>query len=369
MNIIRRIIAGIKNEWPLKALAIVLAIVLWGYVISRDNPPTQEQKKLLVEAVNVPQNLITTSIQPSEVEVTFQGRRRAMAAADLQAVSLTADLSGRPTGEHTVSLAVQGLPANINAVLGTRLVRVTLDSQTSIEREVTVETVGKQAEGFRLGRARVSPGQGTIIGASRALREVELAVATVDISGLNTTLQKEVAVELRDDRNVRIANLQTTPATVKVVVPITKVATRTVPLTPRLSDPPESYKVSSVQTSPSTVTITGNEQDIEKVEYISTVQIEIGNLRGSRTFTPSLVFPDRVNPVGIAAATVKVITERVALPQPPASEPPGGGTGEAGSGSSGAGAPELSPDESDGTGAPADESPPANTPGENPEAG
>jgi len=329
MSILRQIIIAIKNEWPLKLFSILLAVTLWGYVIAQKNPPIQEQKMLAVETAGTPANLIATTIQPSEVEVTFKGRRRTMAAVDLSTVHLIAELSGRSTGEHKVPLEVRGLPENVDATFERRLARITLDVKTSVERQVTVEPIGKQAEGFRLGTPQVTPGKVTIEGASSTVRQVARVVASVDISGSNKTLQKQVGVEPRDEYNVLITGLQTEPSQVSVTVPITKVATKTVPITPQLSDPPAGYKVSSVQTSPSTVTITGQESAVNDVEYIRTVEIGIGDLRGRGTFTPTLVFPEGIESVGVGAATVTVTTQQTALPETseePAAEPGEGPT-------------------------------------------
>ncbi len=326
MSILRQILTAIKNEWPLKLFSILLAMILWGYVITQKNPPIQEQKILPVETAGTPANLIATTIQPSEVEVTFKGRRRTMAAVDLSTVRLVADLSGLSTGEHKVPLELQGLPENVEATIARRLARITLDVKSSIERQITIEPIGKQAEGFRLGKPQITPRKVTIEGASSILRQVARVVAPVDISGLTKTVQKEVAVELRDERNMLIGGLRIRPTKVQVTIPIRSMATRTVPITPQLSKPPTGYKVSSVQTSPSTVTITGEESVVADVEYIRTAEIDISHLRGRRTFTPTLAFPEGIESVGVGAATVTVTTQQVALPEAP--EEPAAETGE-----------------------------------------
>ncbi len=357
-NVAREIAEAIQNEWPLKILSLALALVLWGYVITTTNAPTQEQRTLAVEVVNTPGKLVTTSIQPREVEVTFQGRRRALAAADLSEVAVIADLADlgdEQIGEHTIPLQTGPLPSTISAVLSQPAARITLDQKGSTERAVEVELLGKQASGFQMGTPRVSPTRIAIEGANSALREVARVVAVVDVSGFNSTVQKKITPELRDERNVPIPGLQTRPPTVEVTVPITKLATKTVPIIPRLSDPPGGYQIGSVQTTPSTVTIAGDESTIEKIESINTAHIDISNLRGEGTFTPSLVFDADVKSTGVSGARVTVTTKRVALPPPP--EQPEPEEGESGTDSSGSAPPALSPDTD--TETPTDEAPPA----------
>ncbi len=324
MSIIRQIIIAVKNEWPLKVISILLAIVLWGFVVTQQLVHTD--KTLPIEAVNAPAGLVATVIQPPTVKVEFKGRQDAMDKAKLTQTRVVADLAGRALGENSVVLEIRSEPPGITASVERKVVRVTLDAKSSIQRTVTVETIGKQAQGFRLQTPHVQPETVTIEGANSELRDVARAVAVVDIWGLTNTVQKEVAVELRDERNVLITGLRIQPAQVQVTVPIRSVATRTVPITPQLSDPPAGYEVSSVQTSPSTVTITGEESAVEDVEYIRTVEISIGDLRGRGTFTPTLVFPEGIESVGVGAATVTVTTQQAALPE--ASEGPAAEPGE-----------------------------------------
>ena len=327
MSIIRQIIIAVKNEWPLKVISILLAIVLWGFVVTQELVHTDET--LPIEAVNAPPGLVATVIQPPKVNVKFEGRQQMMDKAKLTQTRVVADLAGRVLGENSVVLEIRSVPPGIRASVERQVVRVTLDARDSIQRSVTVETIGKQAQGFRREPSRVQPETVTIEGASSELRNVARAVAVVDISGLTKTVQKEVAVELRDERNVLISGLRTQPAQVQVTVPIRSVATKTVPITPQLSDAPAGYKVASVQTSPSTATITGEKSAVEAVEYIRTVEIGIGDLRGRETFIPNLVFPEGIESVGVGAATVKITTQQAAPPEAskePATEPGEGPT-------------------------------------------
>jgi len=323
MSIIRQIIIAVKNDWPLKVISILLAMVLWRFVVIQQL--VHIDKTLPIEVINAPSGLVATVIQPPQIKVQFAGRQQVMDKAKLTQTRVVADLSGRVLGENPVVLEIRNVPPGIRASVERQMARVTLDAKSSIQRSVTVETIGKQTQGFRLETPSVQPETVTIEGASSELRGVARAVAPVDISGLTNTVQKEVTVELRDERNVLINGLRIQPAQVQVTVPIRSVATKTVPITPQLSNPPAGYEVASVQTSPSTVTITGDEAAVADVEYIRTVEISIGDLYGRGTFTPTLVFPEGIESVGVGAATVKVTTQQATLPQASEKQPPATG--------------------------------------------
>lgn len=308
-----RIIELFKHQWPIKLLSLILAISFWAYV--RENPPVRKQMQLPVTFINRPQGLVVLSTRPEEVEVTVQSRGRSISGSDLGNIRLVADLAGAQIGQQQVPIEAQGVPDHVEVILHKQIVMVTLDKLVSDERPVIVELRGLPAEGYRAQSARVRPNQVTVRGASSRVRSVERVVAVTDISGYSATAQVQCTVEARDERNVVIGDLRIEPDQVQVTVPITKLATQTVLITPNLSDPPVGYQVTSVQTSPNTVAITGDADKVKALEYLSTEHIDISDRRDQHTFTVNIDFPPGIKSMGVDAVNVTVTVER--LPPPP----------------------------------------------------
>ncbi|HSQ35100.1 MAG TPA: hypothetical protein VLQ89_03820, partial [Candidatus Binatia bacterium] len=60
------------NNWQLKALAMLLAVLVWAIISGREKTYSEKTLKIPVEIVNVSPNLEVVSIQPEEARVTMR---------------------------------------------------------------------------------------------------------------------------------------------------------------------------------------------------------------------------------------------------------------------------------------------------------
>lgn len=308
-----RIIERLKNQWLLKLLSLALAISLWAYV--RENPSISKQIDVPVATINTPRGLVVLSKQPDEIEVTVQSQRGSLSESVLDTIRLVADLSGTHVGQQQVPVELHGVLGDVEAIPHKRLVMVTLDKLDSKQRPVIVELRGIPAEGYSAQAPQVQPNEVTVRGPSSLVRSVARVVAVADISGYSATAQLQASVEARDERNVAISGLHVQPAQVQVTISMTKLVTRTVLVKPLFSAPPAGYQISSVQASPTTVPIAGDADKVKRVEYLSTERIDISRLRGKRTVTVHIDFPDGIESMGVGAVSITVVMQK--LPSPP----------------------------------------------------
>ena len=312
-------IKRLSHQWPLKLLALALAVFFWAYV--RENPRTQERLHMQVVPINTPEELAVLKVQPEAIWVRAKSRRLSISEAELRAIELVADLTGAGLGEQLVPITIEGRPGDIEIIPEDSVVRVTLDKLISQPRPVLVETTGVVAEGYRDESPQVQPDQVVIRGAASQMGEVARLVAVVDISNATATVQRQTPVQVRDEENVRIGGLTIEPAQVQVTIPVSAVATWSVTITANLSDPPPGYQIDSVRLDPKMLTITGVPSRAREVEHLSTERIDISNLRDTQTFTADLEFPAGVRSMGIAAVSVTVAVKE--LPSPPEESEPG----------------------------------------------
>ena len=310
-----RIIERLKHQWVLKLLSVALAISLWAYVHVRESSPVRKEIQAPVACINIPQDLVVLSTQPDEIGVTLQSQRGSLTDSVLRNIRLVADLSGAQIGQQRVPVELYGVPSDVTPILYERLVTVTLDERVRARRPVIVEVLGIPAEGYSAQSAQVQPDEVTISGPSGVVRAVERVVAVADVSGYSATAELQVTVEARDERNVVVSGVQFQPTQVTVIVPVTKLTTRTVLVKPNLSEPPPGYQITTAQTSPNTVAIAGNADVVEQIEYLSTTRINISELRGKQTFTVDIGFPQGITSMGVGAVSVTVTVKE--LPAPP----------------------------------------------------
>ncbi|MGC9320289.1 MAG: CdaR family protein, partial [Armatimonadota bacterium] len=96
--------ASLLDNWPLKLLSLMIAIILWFYVLGKADPQTTSRLSVPVTVTNVPDGLETISVAPEQTEIRVRGRRSALEATATERIRLVADLSGAKVGSNSVRL-------------------------------------------------------------------------------------------------------------------------------------------------------------------------------------------------------------------------------------------------------------------------
>lgn len=325
----------IRANWPTKLLSLVVAIVLWFYVLGSEDPQTTQAIDVPVQVINKPDDLEVISIKPETVELRLRGRQSAFSNGDANRIVMQADLRGVKLGENQVPLRVARLPYTLTALPGyPATATVELDKIIRRDRPVQYIRRGEPARGFVIDSVNLDPNAVTVIGATSIVSRVARVVVVVDTSGLNTSMEFLAEVEARDHRDVVVNGVNFEPRRVKVSVNLQQVDVKTVPVRPVLGDPPSGWRVTNVTTDPPVVTVTG-ESGLDQVTSVSTAQVDISGLRGSKTYAVSLNVPRGLSVLGAASVEVAVTTQGPGSPTP--SRPRGtgaaaGGTDQTGDG-------------------------------------
>ncbi len=327
-------------NWPLKALSLIIAIILWFYVLGSEDPTTTQAITVPVRAINTPEGLAVISISPETVELRVRGRESAFGNTDPSRVVLEANLRNARVGENEVPLRIARLPYALSVLPGYPMTAtVQLDKVIQRARPVQYVRRGEPAGGFIIDAVTVEPDEVNVIGATSIVSRVARVVVVVDTSGLNTSSEFEADVEARDSRDVIVNGVSFQPERVRVRVTVRQVRVKTVPVRPVLGSPPSGWRVVGVSTTPVVVTVTG-EGGLAAVDSVSTIPLDISGLRGSKTYSVPLNVPAGLSVLGPAAVEVTITTRSTAAPAT------GGGGGPATGGEPAAGGDE-SPAEED----------------------
>lgn len=317
------------ENWPLKLLSLIVAVILWFHVLSVEDPQTTQAVTAKVVPINEPADLKSISLTPETVELRLRGRESALAQAHTGRIRMEANLRNARVGENEVPLRVAGVPLNLSVVPGyPTTARVVLDKIIERGRPVHDSVRGEPARGFVIDDVTVEPQEVTVRGATSVVREVARAVVVVDVSGINQSAPFEAEVEARDNRNVVVSDVEFDPPSVTVTVNVRELNVKYVPVRPVLGTPPPGYRVVAVRTDPEIVTIT-SENDLSGVSTVATLPVDISGLRGTKNYSVSLNVPEGLRVEGPASVQVTVTTRSTA----------GGGSGggaESGEGAAGA---------------------------------
>lgn len=306
----------IRANWPTKLLSLVVAIVLWFYVLGSEDPQTTQAIDVPVQVTNKPDDLEVISTQPETVELRLRGRQSAFSNGDANRIVMQADLRGVKLGENQVPLRVARLPYTLTALPGyPATATVELDKIIRRDRPVQYIRRGEPASGFVIDSVNLDPNAVTVVGATSIVSRVARVVVVVDTSGLNTSMEFLAEVEARDHRDVVVNGVSFEPRRVKVSVNLQQVDVKTVPVRPVLGEPPSGWRVTNVTTDPPVVTVTG-ESGLDQVTSVSTAQVDISGLRGSKTYAVSLNVPRGLSVLGAASVEVAVTTQGPGSPTP-----------------------------------------------------
>lgn len=110
----RGLLRALVRRWPLKLLALGLAIVVWA-AVTGENPIVQDYKVPL--DVSVGSQWLVSSSPPSAANVRLRGTESMLRRVDPLALGLRVDLRNAAAGEHNVQLGaaqMTGVPQGVD---------------------------------------------------------------------------------------------------------------------------------------------------------------------------------------------------------------------------------------------------------------
>ena len=283
------------------ALSIVLAVLMWFYVTSLENPARiTEFTEVPLEARNVGQNLKIIRALPN-VDVTVQAPQNLMSTLRQGDVHPYVDLQNLNAGVHQVpiQLEVNGAAGRslISWSVDPREVQVQLEAQATRVLTVTARTQGTPALGYGIQQPQVDPGEVTVSGPQDAVGRVAQVIVEVNVSGEATTRQGLISPVALDAEGQRVPGLVFEPEAVQVVVPIELLLSYKVVAVRAnvVGNPAPGYSVVAIIPEPRSVTICcAAEEVIEPIQSLDTEPIGITNTTSTVITSTRLIIPDDV---------------------------------------------------------------------------
>ncbi|MDU2065072.1 MAG: CdaR family protein [Sporomusaceae bacterium] len=268
---------GLKDKnIAAKIFCLIMAVVLWLYVMNEQNPSIEASYTIPLEVKNLSAGY-TLIDAPESVRVKVRGARSTIAAISASDIGAYVDLKGVTEGRHTIK---------INAVVPTSLElvevnpdKVPLRIDTAISRSLPVEIkyTSSLPPGLTLGKVTVNPEIVTVEGPrslldqmDRAIIQIDLSNRTVDFSGTFNVL-----IVNKDGREVEGAAPH--PGQVTVEAQLIQDNKKTVDVKPAFSGQlPAGYVFKQIQVIPAKVELSGTKNLIDPIEYVTTEPITIG---------------------------------------------------------------------------------------------
>lgn len=285
-----------RNNKVNLVISILLAIILWAYVVGQVNPATKQTYTnipVTIENENVLWNQGLAIEDPGSitVDVTISGTRRAVNALSKDDIKVTADVSQLSRGRNTVTLRVSK-PENISVSrISDETVTIIVDDLVTKTVDTRAKFTGKSKGSSEPGEVSVSPSTVTVSGTKTQTDKVKYAQASVEKSRIKekpTTVTADLAPVTSNGAQVRHVRMSDSSATVTATMEQKKEVDLRVSFTGSV---PEGYKIKS-RDVPKKVTIKGSSDTLKDIDSITADDINLKDITSTRSVDLSLNMPD-----------------------------------------------------------------------------
>ncbi len=302
----------------IKLLSLLFAMLIWGYVMSDQNPVrTKTVAEVPVnfegESDLIARRLVVRGDRAETLKsITVRVDTELTKYADLDANDITASISLRNvSGPGTYTL-----PINVTATDGTVVsplqeVTVEIDNLVSNNIPVEVSLLGTLPDGYWSDAPELASGYVKIEGASKDISSVAKAVCFIDLTARTETYNESAPVELQNSSGEAI-NASLLGALPSIPVKLTVLRMEELPINVDAAiigreNLPVNYEIVGTSVSPSsTVTVIGFQKDIDGLRGIDIEPIDVSDQNESVEKEVKLLLPEGVTSLDGDTISVRV---------------------------------------------------------------
>lgn len=274
----------IGNNLVLKIFSVIFAFFLWVFVINVDNPViTRSFSDVPVDMLNeqVLDDLNQTyTIEDGEtVSFTVRGKKDIVDQLKKTDFRATADVSSM-SDVHAIPIQVDALKykEQLEIDTGNATVKVVLEDLKNDQFPVTVRIKGEPASGYTVTDQTASPNLVSVSGPKSMINRIDEIVAEVDVSGLKKNVTTTQTLKCYDADGDEISQDTITLDTTQISVHVQLSRTKTVPFSVKTQgSPADGYILGSVSYDPKKIEITGNADDLAKIDEIELETLDISD--------------------------------------------------------------------------------------------
>jgi len=278
----------------LKLLSIFLAIILWLYVVSGENPIVQSFIDVSLTATNLKEDLVVKEF-PSTVSVGIKGPKNIINNISSNQITGIVNFSEiNKVGQYI--LKVEIAPPKRTEIIKIIPSEIKADIERILTKEVEVEysLIGIPEKGYSLAEEpKIIPSKVKIIGAQSILENVKQEICTIDISGIKEDFNKKIKINAIDVNGNEVKGVKIEPDTVEVSISLSLgYPEKILAVKPRIiGKPAPGYYISQILANPDEIKIFGNYSKINNLEFLETIPINVSGI----TMTLSVKVPPALN--------------------------------------------------------------------------
>ncbi|MFX0112075.1 YbbR-like domain-containing protein [Bacillus pumilus] len=312
----------LNNRWAVKLFALVFALLLYGAVNSAQAPtpkkigesffPTSTTDEatltdIPVKAYYDDEKYVVTGV-PQTVNVTIKGSTSAVKTArQTKNFEIYADMQNLSTGTHKVELKARDVSKGLTLSINPSVTTVTIQEKTTAEFPVETEfyNQNKIKDGYSPEQPIVNPKKVTVTGSKDVIDKISVIKAFVNLEGVDQQIEKEAKLTVYDSSGNELP-VELSPSVVNITVPISSPSKKVPFKIERTGSLPDGISISSIETSPSEVTVYGSQKVLDSLDFIDGVKLDLSKIKDDTEIDAAIPLPDGVKKVSPETVKIKV---------------------------------------------------------------
>ena len=297
-----------RKNLPVKILALIASIIMWGYVMNEENPSVNGRYTVPVEIVNAPEGY-DVNMGVREVTLKVRAPRSLMAAAHESDFKAVIDLSGDTEGEYDEKIRTV-IPQGFELLgMSDDTVHVTMEALIAHGVPVDIVVNGKAAHGMELGEITPSQQYVNVYGPRHLVDSIVKASGKIKLADNNSdfTMRVKLTAVTADGENIN--NLAVLPGELDVTVQLVPgEGKKIVPVKPTVTGIlPEGYVLGEVTVQPNQVELAGANKTLADIKNVDTVPVSLHGITATFDKDVELSLPEGI------ASTVKKVTLHIVI--------------------------------------------------------
>jgi YbbR domain-containing protein len=311
----KRLLAFLVRNWPLKLAAVTMAVLLYGGLVLSENVQAFEGR-IPIEGINQPRSMVLLSNLGDVRVVRYFTPDSAGIRLDSSYFRATVDLANVDPKAGAVSLPVKVVAIDPRVQIQEyepSRINVQLDEVVTRTVPVRVDW-GVVPPGLDVREPTISVESATVAGPASVIRRVASAVARISIDPSGLDVDRDVELLPVDDLGEVLTPIDVTPATVRVRIAVfTDRQSKSVPVAPIITGAPAAgYEIASVTVDPQVVAVEGDADQLTGLTRVDTVPVSVAGSSSTVSIVAELSLPTGVLPLGQNTVTVRITLRQVA---------------------------------------------------------
>ena len=285
----------VRRNLPVKILALIAAIIMWGYVMNEENPSVNATYTVPVEIVNAPEGYNVT-MDVREVSMKVRAPRALMATAHEYDFKAVIDLSGNTEGDYEAKIKTV-IPQGFELLeLSDSVVNVSMESLIAHGVPVEIAVSGKPAQGMDVGSVQPVQQYVNVYGPRHLVESIVKAAGRIKLSDNTADFTMRVKLTAVDADGNQVTNLSVLPGEMDVTVQLVPgMGKKVVAVKPVVNGIlPEGYKLGGVTVEPAQVEISGATRLLADIKSLETQPVSLAGMTEEGTRDVELVLPEGV---------------------------------------------------------------------------